>query len=267
MMKNIIKLIGLFVLILSFSCTNEALEVDFQTLNEVEIKQSMDLDTDLAFIEELEVQVFEDHNLRNSQLPDCVTVTVVMQQNFKEITLDFGDGCEVNGKFLAGIMIITFEPDPNANQREITTVFDNFTINQRTINGVKNRLWQASNDNGNPQHTITVDITVNWLTTDYLIHRTGTKVRERVEGEQGIWTTYVFNITGQWTNTFGNGNTYSWEILTPLVKEAICYFFVSGNVEIERPNVSGVLDYGNGECDNLAIFTTSNGEVIEISLD
>ncbi len=51
------------------------------------------------------------------------------------------------------------------------------------------------------------------------------------------------------------------------MKEAICYFFVSGNVEIERPNVSGVLDYGNGECDNLAIFTTSNGEVIEISLD
>jgi len=190
-----------------------------------------------------------------------------MQQNFKEITLDFGDGCEVNGKFLAGIMIITFEPNPDAAQREVTTVFDNFTINQRTINGIKNRLWQASNDNGNPQHTITVDITVNWLTVDYILHRTGTKVRERVEGEQGIWTTYVFNITGEWTNAFGNGNTYSWETLTPLVKEAICYFFVSGNVSIERPNVSGVIDYGDGDCDNLAIFTTSDGEVIEISLD
>ena len=267
MMKKIIKLIGLFILILSFSCTDEALDNNFGTLHQSEIKQSMDLDVDLDFIEGLEIQTFEDHNSRNSQLPDCVTVTVVMQQNFKEITLDFGDGCEVNGKFLAGIMIITFEPNPDAAQREITTVFDNFTINQRTINGIKNRLWQASNDNGNPQHTITVDITVNWLTVDYLLHRTGTKVRERVEGQQGVWTTYVFNITGEWTNTFGNGNTYSWEILTPLVKEAICYFFVSGNVSIERPNINGVLDYGNGECDNLAIFTTSDGEVIEISLD
>ena len=169
------------ILILSFSCTNEALDNNFGTLHESEIKQSMDLDVDLDFIEGLEIQTIEDHNSRNSQLPDCVTVTVVMQQNFKEITLDFGDGCEVNDKFLAGIIIITFEPNPDAAQREVTTVFDNFTINQRNINGIKNRLWQASNDNGNPKHTITVDITVNWLTVDYILHRTGTKVRERVE--------------------------------------------------------------------------------------
>jgi hypothetical protein len=83
-------------------------------------------ENELDFIEELEIQVFENHNSRNFQLPDCVTVTVVMQQNFKEITLDFGDGCEVNGKFLAGIMIITFEPNPDAAQREITTFFDNW---------------------------------------------------------------------------------------------------------------------------------------------
>ena len=51
------------------------------------------------------------------------------------------------------------------------------------------------------------------------------------------------------------------------MKEAICYFFVSGNVSIERPNISGVIDYGDGDCDNLAIFTTSDGEVIEILLD
>ena len=139
-MKNIIKFIGLFILILSFSCTDEALDNNFGTLHQSEIKQSMDLDVDLDFIEGLEIQTIEDHNSRNSQLPDCVTVTVVMQQNFKEITLDFGDGCEVNGKFLAGIMIITFEPNPDAAQREVTTVFDNFTINQRTINGIKNRI-------------------------------------------------------------------------------------------------------------------------------
>ena len=60
-MKNIIKFIGLFILILSFSCTDEALDNNFGTLHQSEIKQSMDLDVDLDFIEGLEIQTFEDH--------------------------------------------------------------------------------------------------------------------------------------------------------------------------------------------------------------
>jgi hypothetical protein len=52
------------------------------------------------------------------------------------------------------------------------------------------------------------------------------------------------------------------KITTPLIRKAPCRFIVSGIVEINR-NIT--IDYGNGECDNLAMGY-SNGKEYEIQL-
>ncbi|NNC44857.1 MAG: hypothetical protein HKN99_03145, partial [Winogradskyella sp.] len=77
----------------------------------------------------------------------------------------------------------------------------------------------------------------------------------------------VFEISGNWTTTFVNGNTHTYEVLTPLRREVICTYFVSGSIDIQRTNFGGVFDYGEGECDNQATFTFNNGNVINITLN
>ena len=40
-------------------------------------------------------------------LPDCVTITVVAEQGFREVTIDFGtEGCLVRGHILKGQIVI-----------------------------------------------------------------------------------------------------------------------------------------------------------------
>jgi hypothetical protein len=60
--------------------------------------------------------------------------------------------------------------------------------------------------------------------------------------------------------------TWDAEILTPLRKELVCRFIVSGTIEIRPENLPvRLLDYGDGECDNIATVTI-NGEVYTIYL-
>ena len=128
-------------------------------------------------------------------------------------------------------------------------------------------LKQRSNDNGNPQYTHTLDLTITWPNGLEASHE-GTKIREWIEGHgSGIWSDNVFEITGNWTTNFVNGNSHSYLVVIPLRREVICHYFVSGSIDVERTNFSGVLDYGEGDCDNQATFTFDSGEVIDITLN
>ncbi|NNK69401.1 MAG: hypothetical protein HKO96_02910, partial [Flavobacteriaceae bacterium] len=83
----------------------------------------------------------------------------------------------------------------------------------------------------------------------------------------GLFSDNVFEITGNWSTTFINGNTHNYEVILPLRREVICFYFVSGSIDVERTNFSGVFDYGEGDCDNMATFTFANGEEVDIVLN
>ena len=126
---------------------------------------------------------------------------------------------------------------------------------------------ELSNENGNPQFTHTLDLTVIWP-NGVQASREGEKVREWVEGfGSGVYSDNIFEITGNWTTTFVNGNTHTYEVLTPLRRQVICSYFGSGSIDVQRTNFGGTFDYGSGDCDNLAIFTFNNGNEVDIILN
>ena len=202
------------------------------------------------------------------QLPECVSVNIVLEQNFREVTLDFGsEGCLIRGHLLRGKLIFSWTRNPEVQQRLITYALEDFFFDAKSIEGSKTLLRELSNENGNPQFTHTVDLTVTWP-NGLQASRAGVKIREWVEGfGSGVFSDNVFEITGNWTTTFVNGNSHTYEVLTPLRREVICAYFVSGTVAVQRTNFGGVLDYGTGDCDNLATFQLTDGETIEIVLD
>ena len=73
-MKNLYFSFFAIIILLNFSCENKSSEFD-NLIDEEEVKNSIDLDTDLDFLETLSLNEFERENSRDPQsLPDCVTI-------------------------------------------------------------------------------------------------------------------------------------------------------------------------------------------------
>lgn len=262
------------VLVIATACSdNEAPEIQ-EELNVEEIEQSLEIDQASAALDDISLEVFEIQEQSETNrgpvdfvfLPNCVSITIYAEQGHREITIDFGDGCEIRGNTLSGKIVMTYTRDPEERNRTFTKTFEDFFFNDKHILGTKTVLKQWPKDDQNPTFTKTVDITIIWP-DGVEASRQGTRVKEWVEGfRSGVWSDNVFEVTGNWTTNFKNGNTHIAEIINPLRREAVCRFFVSGSIDVDRPNASGVLDFGSGECDNKATFTSNNGEVKEITL-
>jgi hypothetical protein len=197
----------------------------------------------------------------------CVTKTIVITGTTKNVTLDFGDGCELpNGNILKGKINMSYELNTDVPSFTVTYNFENFFFNDISVEGENTLVRTRFNDNGNPESTLTMDMKVTWPDGVYA-SRKGTKTREWVEG-YGTRTfgDNVFLITGNWTATFKDGTVVSANITKPLRREMACRFIVSGVVELQKNDRSGSLDFGDGNCDNTAVFTDENGESREITL-
>lgn len=182
--------------------------------------------------------------------PECLIKTMVIEQNMKTVTLDFGEGCEVRGRFIAGILIMSYEKDPDVHTKTITITYDGYRVNKKLIEGSHTIVRTRENDNGNPQSKITFDVMVTWDNGD-TASRSGEKVREMIlGGDTWVWSDNVYSITGGWTTVRKNGTEITAIIVDdlPLRRELACRFIVSGSINLTKNNISGVLNFGEGEC-------------------
>lgn len=197
----------------------------------------------------------------------CVTRTIVITDTLKVVTLDFGDGCELpSGNVLSGKIIMSYSIDPNLLTLTITYTYENFYFNDIRVEGENIIVRIRENENGNPQSTLTYNTTLTWPDGVYASKK-GTIVREWTEGyDTRIFGDNVFLITGDWTVTFSDGTIFSSNIIEPLRREMACRFIVSGVVEVQKLDIKGTLDFGDGSCDDKAILTNEAGEETEITL-
>ena len=266
----------LVVLGLTFtSCTtNESEDSEVQEQDYSEVVLASEMDRISASVEDFIIEAYEDQedsetktNYQKTSFPDCVTITLVAQQGYRQLTYDFGEGCVIRGHLYQGKIIITYDRDREAQEVSLGYVLEDYYFDGKQVLGSNTILKELSNSNGNPQFTHTLDLTVIWP-NGVTASRDGLKVREWVEGfGSGVFSDNVFEVTGHWVATFVNGNTHSYEIDIPLRREVICYYFVSGSIAVERTFFGGVLDYGNGDCDNQATFTFNNGDIVNITLN
>lgn len=275
MKSNLSKfsLITLFFLIL-VGCNKDDAEDQLVTsfsTEETELNAKVDNSTEVISDTFLQVYEYEESAVKSPIhpfIPDCATITIKVTDTSKEVTVDFGsEGCEVRGgRIVKGKVNMSYVVDTEAMTKIINYTLEDFFIDDMQFVGSKTVTRQKANDNGNPQYTMNLDLTITFADGTQAT-RTGSKVREWIEGSfNGNWGDNVFLITGAWETNFKNGNTHSTTITTPLRREASCRFLVSGVVELVRTHYSGSLDYGNGACDNLAVFTNDNGEEREIRL-
>lgn len=62
-------------------------------------------------------------------------------------------------------------------------------------------------------------------------------------------------------------DTYAKKIVEPLVRLSDCRYIVSGIVSVTlNTTLISTLNYGNGECDDVASLTNSDGETVDVDL-
>jgi hypothetical protein len=209
-----------------------------------------------------------------SILPACAKVTWTLVDGNFTGTIDFGtEGCALeNGNILKGKITITFSSNFTTAEQTITYSFDGFTHNGKKLQGTKTITRSLKSTDlltaVHPVFTCTVDMTVTF--EDGAVYtRTGNRVREMVEGygTKGNWDDNVFLVTGSGTTTMPNGDKCSSTIKTPLRFVMACKrpFPVSGTVLKVKNNIETLVDFGTGECDNLATATTA-GVITTIEL-
>ncbi|MFD2822982.1 hypothetical protein ACFS5M_04835 [Lacinutrix iliipiscaria] len=266
----------LVVLGLTFTgCTSDASDdPEIQEQDYSEVVMASEMDRVSASLEDFLIEVYEDQEDSETRVgysrtafPGCTTITVVAELGYRQLTVDFGEGCVIRGHLYQGKIIITYDRDIDEQQVSIGYVLEDFYFDAKQVIGSNSILRELSNDDGNPQFTHTLDLTVVWP-SGVQASREGLKVREWVEGfGSGVFSDNVFEVTGYWVANFVSGHTHSYEIDIPLRREVVCYYFVSGSVNVERTAFGGVFDYGEGDCDNQATFTFNSGDVVNITLN
>lgn len=271
----------LFIGISFTSCNNEDGDID-EGLSTTELSEAYET-TDIDDVSEnindiVEGAYFElasnsfskstDFKAQESHrfLSDCVIITKVITDQNIEVTLDYGESCTTKKEdVLSGKIQMLIKPDILGKSVTIDYSFENFYFNSKKIEGTVNKIRSRSNENENPQAIITRDIKIIWEDDSYALVN-GERTREWIEGADNlIWSDNVFSITGKLTITKRNGVLRTSTIIEPLIKNMACKFLVSGVIEIEKNDKQRTIDYGDGECDDLALLSSS-GKEYEIHL-
>jgi len=215
-------------------------------------------------------------NNDNSVFSNCATITrvpafgtAITPGTQVTKTIDFGTtGCQLNnGNIVKGKIIISFVFQPTAVSHTVTYTFDNFYHNNIKFVGTKTftRSLTAATATMAP-HPIVVmqlDMTITLPNGD-VYTRVGSRTRELIEGfdTPQVFADNVYKITGNWTTTNPNGSVQTATITTPLRARMSCLavnkpLLVFGVITFVKNNITATLDYGNGDCDNTAVFTVN----------
>jgi len=195
---------------------------------------------------------------------------VAINRESKTIIIDFGTGCEgPRGRIRSGVIRISYSGFWLMPGSEITTTLENFSIDGRQIEGT--RTVTNITSNGAPTHQIT-------LTGGRIKFLDGTeatrevnRIRKWIRADNPLNDEFHILAESIANGVNRNGIEYQVTIEEDLVYKIRCrqdliYLPVSGVKVITTGDNIIVMDFGDGECDNI-ITASFNGVIrtIEVS--
>lgn len=202
----------------------------------------------------------------------CLEVTYHTNDNGElwpmRMTLDFGEeNCEwPEGIFRRGKIHVSLS-DYWVNEGSVRTIeFEDHYINDVNIFGTKtientgyndaqNLTWEINIIEGGLKDTLGNEKTLN-----------ATLYGELLEGEYALkYCNKVYEITGSGSGT-NNNVSFTMEIINPLRYKYGCWYPLSGSLEITSGGETVIIDYGDGDCDNIATMQIGETAPVEITL-
>lgn len=248
----------------SDSLSDASSEQEAEEMEQVAVAEDVFEDLDELY-EQLDLEVEaselmkgneEKSSTRLPNLASCATRTIVVEGNSRNVTIDFGEGCEgPQGRVLQGKIHIDMEFFPGEERVTSLQTFEDFYVDSRKITGAVTRSRsRATEESGRTQQ---IERDVNILFEDgSLIEIDGQRSRTQIEGMDTIaWGDNVWMVEGNWTVRRDGALKRSFETLETLRREAACRFYVSGRIEHQGNRGTVQIDFGDGQCDDLATMT------------
>jgi hypothetical protein len=277
LMKTKFLMLGMILSLMTISCSKKD-NADSTTISadEAAVNAKFDSSNDdvSAIIEEqLDATLANSASGKGPELlpPSCPTVTrvpafgiTITPGTTVSKTIDFGTSCVRNGKTFSGIINIDFVYNPTATSHTVNYSFTNFYHNSRKFTGTKTftRTLQSTPANTSIHPVVVMNMNMTMTTPDGRVFtRVGTRTREIIAGQTTTadLTDNVYQVTGNWTTTFPNTTVQTSTITSPIIVKLPCVptnsALSQGIITFVRNTHTATLDYGNGSCDNIAIFT------------
>lgn len=203
----------------------------------------------------------------------CATVTRDTTSTPNKITVDFGiAGCQNHfGDIRKGKLIITYTGRYTAVGTIVHIVSENYYVNNNKVDIDRTITNLGENSNGNLEFSIQSTRIVTFSDGTTTRSTTANKIREWISGRNTPldFSDDVYKVTGSATHTSKRGILYDVTTITPLTRVVSCREFVSGKLKIVRHGQIdryGIIDFGNGDCDNTATLTLDNGKTYELDI-
>lgn len=279
-MKNrVIAYIGLLFITSTFlpSCNNDDDKTSTPTSAVTTSKQYDNVASANKEINAIIENVFNTESITranrntNSKLTDCITITSEITDQTKTVIIDFGEKCELpNGDIISGGIGMSFSLQLDTESKiEITYTLEKIVYNDITISGNATTIFSFQNDTGNTKFTTNSNFLFTWadqLTATSETNYVTESFTENNNPDSPTNLSFYTLTTGSALTEFSNGDRYAVEITTPLRNESSCAYTVSGVlVTTENSNII-TLNYGDGECDNIATQTDGDGNETTIEL-
>jgi hypothetical protein len=181
------------------------------------------------------------------------------------------------GRSLKGQIILT-RTIGTSFPKIMTVTFNNLYINDNKIEGMSTWKREMIGDGVSLHPKTTFTMTAMTLTTKAGVYiRNGERTREMTAGFSTRLspTDDIYSTSGTFTTTHPNGSVFTSliEATTPLINKTACNllpvpmpFPVSGKLKLTKNSHSATIDYGNGECDNLAMLSIDGASATPIIL-
>lgn len=193
----------------------------------------------------------------------CPTITVNPITSFPiTITIDFGSGCTCDdGKIRSGKIIAVLSAPYIDSASVLTVTLDSY---HEIINGTDHSV-QGTETITNIGHNQAGHRAFDVLVTNGVISSVNGSIywsshrqNEWIQGDDTWFNVFddIYLVTGSANGTDSGGETFEINITSPLRVEISCGYIVSGTLEVmTQANPSIIVDYGTGDCDNIATAT------------
>jgi hypothetical protein len=275
MKPRIINFILISVLIILVSaCTKADLKSDLYQDSPWESVQDEILLEDLMedlFMEIEESNSWFDEIKAGREGNDCRILTVEPAERGvfpKTITIDYGRGCEVKEGFVKkGKIIVEISASPDSEEWTKTIRFARYSVNEKIFEGGKSITFNKEGRRGVPTWAIASRIKIKWDEESF-VQQNMTRTRMQTAGFDTPLRPMddQFIITGTTSGINRKGLGYNTTITEPLYMSKDCRWIKKGVIVFKvRGESESSLNYGEGDCDDLATFT-KDGETKEIQL-
>lgn len=231
--------------------------------------------TSIDLVNELDIQTgtqvsFEKLTSRNagtSLTGSCAAIIMdpITTTFPKTFYVDFGTGCTTNiGITRKGKLKITFSGYITETGSTMTIERINYYLNNNKVEG---KITYKNTTTTVPQWTRTITDGKFTDTKGNVYQNSGTHT---VKQTAGISTLTLDDNTyemteGTHTVNNQNGVTINFTILEPLTIKYSCDYVSKGKLKVESSILNGIVDYGNGDCDNKGTYT-QNGIIFPITM-